>query len=377
MDSPVNFNFLACLILFLAARPRLRELIAMGVVASFFGVGLGLHGNVIHETLELLSYCGAGALPAVLLMPFIRGRSEWTLLGKLLFPPCFGIVSALLLGVGVHGVTYDSFLYAFDGSLGFQPSFWAGRVVSVIPWINRFTRGVYDALPVLMVIAFVLTERRSPKMARDLFFLILLIGLCGATCFLFFPAVGAIVTCGKSFPFHPPSLSSVPVVPTVVAAAAARNCMPSLHTAWALAALWAARGFRLPWRWFLRGLLMVMLLQTLVFHYMADMIVAFPFTLALYALTQTSVPWSARTRRGTLGFAGLLFAVWLVALRWDTSVFLVSPLIPWSAALVTVTSCWFGSLLLDRASDRQSQELTRVSRLEPCGSADGAAAAGA
>jgi hypothetical protein len=307
---------------------------------------------VLHRVLEGLSYCGVGALPAVWLMPLLSKRSDLKLLGKLLFPPCFGVVSALLLGVGVRRVTYDSILYAFDGSLGFQPSFWAGQVVAANPWISAFTRGLYDGLPIFLVTAYILTERQSPRRARDLLFLMVLIGICGGLCFVLFPAVGAYFVFAKSFPFHPPALSSIALVPTAVAAAAPRNCMPSLHTAWALAAFWAAKRFSLPWRLALRGLLAVMLLQTLVFHYLADMIVSFPFTLALYALTETSVPWSARARRGTFGCGVSLVAIWLIALRWGTGLFLVSPIIPWSAALCTVASCCGGWMLLERATGK-------------------------
>src|ERR1035438_2454330 len=73
------------------------------------------------------------------------------------------------------------------------------------------------------------------------------------------------------------------------------------------------------WRMVLRGLLVIMLLQTLVFHYFADMVVAVPFTLSLYALT-AAVPWSA-DRLKALGFGILSVAIWLVTLRWGAPLF--------------------------------------------------------
>src|SRR5260370_41373717 len=136
--------------------------------------------------------------------------------------------------MGAHGLTYDHFLYAFDGSLGFQPSFWAGHMVSAVPWISGIMGGLYDGLPLILVIAYVLEERRDSRRARDLFFLILLVGICGAGCYLLFPAVGTYCIFAKSFPLHAPLLSSIPAAPTMVGAAFPRNCMPSLHTAWAL-----------------------------------------------------------------------------------------------------------------------------------------------
>ncbi|MGB7758526.1 MAG: phosphatase PAP2 family protein [Bryobacteraceae bacterium] len=346
----VNVNFLVCLVLFLVTRPKPRELLVASAVGACLGFYLGLHGNILHRALEALSYCGAGAIPAVWLMPFLGGRSDLKLLGKLLFPPGFGILTTVFLNLGSHGVTYDNFLYAFDGSLGFQPSFWAGMVTSP-PWINRVTGTLYDALPLFVVVAYLIEERRSAAAGRSLFFWILLVGLCGATCFFVFPAVGAYWIYSKSFPFHPPALSAVPVVPTLIAAAVPRNCMPSLHTAWALVALWAAGKCRFVWRMILRGLLMIMLLQTLVYHYFVDMVVAVPFTLALYALTRSTLPWSANQRRWPFGFGALSVVIWLVALRWGTALFQISPIVPWSAIVFTIASSWWLWRWLDRAVD--------------------------
>ena len=336
----INVNFLACLMLFLAARPKAREMVAAAAAAVLLGTSMGLHGSVLHRVLEALSYCGAGAIPAVLLMPVISGRLDLGLLGKLLFPPFFGILTTVLLNLGSHGLTYDHFLYHFDGSLGFQPSFSAGTVTAV-PWIGQVTRGLYDALPLFLVGAYLVEERRSAAEGRRFFWFIFLLGLCGGTCFLFFPAVGAYWLFAPSFPYHAPPLSAVTLAPTAIAAAVARNCMPSLHTSWALAVLWVTGKCRFPWRTLLRGLLVLMLLQTLVYHYLIDMVVAVPFTLAIYALTRTSVPWPANPRRWAFGVGSASVALWMVALRWAIPAFQVSPAIPWSAALGTIAiSLW-------------------------------------
>jgi hypothetical protein len=343
-----NVNFLACLVLFLVTRPKPRELLAASLFAVLLAAKLGLHGNIIHRTVEALSYCGAGALPTVLLLPFLRGQSDLKLLGKLLLPPGFGVLSAQLLKLGSHGMTYDHFLYAFDGSLGFQPSFWAGMVTAV-PYISVLTHVLYDALPLFLVVAYLIEERQSAAEGRRIVFWILLVGILGAACFVLFPAVGAYWVFAGSFPYHPPALSAVPLVPTMIRAEVARNCMPSLHTAWALVVFWAAGKCRFLWRMVLRGLLIIMLLQTLVYHYFVDMVVAVPFTLALYALTRSVVPWPANQRRWAFGFGLVSVVVWLVTLRWGISLFQVTPLVPWSATVFTITSCWWLWSRLDRA----------------------------
>ena len=349
----VNVSFLVCLVLFLVTRPKQRELLSASLLGACLGVYLGLHGNVVHRVLEALSYCGAGAIPTVWLMPFLSGRSDLRLLGKLLFPPSFGLLTALLLKFCSHGVTYDHFLYAFDGSLGFQPSFWAGRMITLTPWISTFTSALYDGLPLFLVTAYLIEERRSAKLGYRVFVLMLLVGLCGAACFVLFPAVGAYWIFSKSFPIHPPALSTVSLLLTMIEAVVPRNCMPSLHTAWAIVALWAAGKCSLPRRMAMRGLLMIMLLQTLVYHYLADMIVAVPFTLTLYAISQAAVPWSAQQRRGAFGFGILSVVIWLVSLRWGSNLFLISPLVPWSAMLLTIAPCWWLWRGLDRAAESQ------------------------
>lgn len=350
----VNVTFLVCLVLFLAARPKLRVLVAGAVAGACLGAHLGLHGNVVHKALQALSYWGAGAIPAVWLMPLLREKSDLKLLGKLLFPPCFGILAAQFLGLGSHGATYDHFLYAFDGSLGFQPSFWAGRMVMSTPWTSLVTGALYDALPLFLAIAYLIEERRGAVRARNVFFLILLVGLCGAACFFVFPAVGAYWLFAQSFPLHPPALAEIALAPTMIAAVVPRNCMPSLHTSWALVVFWAAGRCSWPWRMALRALLAIMLLQTLAYHYLADMIVAVPFTLTLFAITQTGVPWRSWPRMGAAGFGLASVAVWLVALRWGTPLFQASPMVPWSAALVTTLVGWRLWRGLDRAAAGQT-----------------------
>ncbi|MFN7993244.1 MAG: phosphatase PAP2 family protein [Bryobacteraceae bacterium] len=336
----INVNFLVCLVLFLASRPALRVMIAAAVVGASLCLFLGLHGGVLHGALEVLSYCGAGALPAVWLMPFLCGRSDLTLLVKLLFPPCFGLLTSLILNTGSHGFTYDHFLYRFDGSLGFQPSFLAGTLTAT-PWVYQVTRSLYEALPLFLVTAYLIQDRRGPGYGRRFFILIVLVGLCGAACFFLFPAVGAYWLFAKSFPFHPPASSAIPLIPTVVSAAVPRNCMPSLHTSWALLVFWATSGCRLRWRLPLWTLMGFMLLQTLVYHYLIDMVVAFPFTLAMYLLIRTTVPWSSIAWRSAFGFGLAVTACWLVLLRWGIGIFQVSPFVPWSAMAFTIAgSIW-------------------------------------
>lgn len=350
-----NMNFITCLLLFLAARPKRRELISMGVVAIVLLACFGIRREPWQAILQVLSYGGAGGLVTALLLPYLSRHFDWKLVGKLVFPPAFGTLTSVLLAATVSGVTYDNLLYAFDGALGFQPDFWAGRVILQIPGMSVFARFLYEALPLFLATAYVMEERRGGCAARNMIAFLVLLGLCGAICFRLFPAVGSVYLYPESFPFNPPELSSISLVPQSVTVTAPRNCMPSLHCAWAIAFLWTSRRFSRIMRWVFTPLVAIMLLQTLEYHYLVDMIVAVPFTLAIYALTRTAVPWAARERWGSLVFGITLVLAWLLALRWFTPVFLVSEVIPWGAALLTVGLSWFLRILLDRAEARHAE----------------------
>jgi len=117
--------------------------------------------------------------------------------------------------------------------------------------------------------------------------------------------------------------------------------MPSLHLAAALVVLWNSR----IWPQWGRLLALLFLLATafstlaLGEHYVADLVVAFPFTLIFQAAWTTQVEMVNPVRRRTL-WAGIgLTVVWFVALRYGLRLFLISPLIAWLAILLTVAWC--------------------------------------
>src|SRR5207342_1040703 len=99
------------------------------------------------------------------------------------------------------------------------------------------------------------------------------------------------------------------------------NCVPSLHTAWGIALWWTCPRNR--WlRFGLAAYLFFMFLYTLASgHYLVDMIVAVPFTLAAYACTRGS----EADFRHVGAISGGIFLVWLALLRFTSWVFLASP----------------------------------------------------
>src|SRR6202012_2237232 len=97
--------------------------------------------------------------------------------------------------------TRDIYLYAFDGSLGFQPSFEMARVfqhVAVIRWAGVLA---YTTLPLVMTIVYAL--HIDPKAARPNWYILELFFAAGLLGWLFYnlvPATGPVYAFSGMFP---------------------------------------------------------------------------------------------------------------------------------------------------------------------------------
>ena len=106
--------------------------------------------------------------------------------------------------------------------------------------------------------------------------------------------------------------------------------MPSLHTAWGLALLLAAWPLGKAWRWGILIYLGPMLLYALASHYLCDVIVAVPWTLAAS---------NALDKRWGRVVAYLTIAVgWMLLIRFALPVMYASPTIPWLLTAATLAS---------------------------------------
>jgi len=134
-----------------------------------------------------------------------------------------------------------------------------------------------------------------------------------------FPAVGPIHVFGKQFPNLPPPAGPAPFH-LVAIESAPRNAMPSVHIAMALLILWNSRLGPRVWRMVAAMLLGVTVLATLGFgeHYLVDLFVAVPFTLAAQGLATASLPWRTSERIAATAVGGALVAGWLMYLRMPT-----------------------------------------------------------
>jgi len=260
------------------------------------------------------------------------------------FPLCSLLIGYTVpLTTWLRPTTYDAFLLAFDGGLGFQPSFALGRLLSEGSTAWGLTTVAYYALPFAACILYAShlaanrAQGRQPVLILALFLSLMLVGFAQ---YGIYPAVGPKHAFVQSFPWHPPLLAQIVIRPMTVPDAP-RNCMPSLHFAGALVIWWNSRLWR-RWGRLLAGLFLgATIFSTLALgeHYLIDLIVAVPFTLAFQAAWTVSVPLATPVRRRPLVVGTMLTLAWIVLLRYGLSWCLISPLLPWTLILVTLGRC--------------------------------------
>ena len=273
------------------------------------------------------------------------------------FPLCSLLIGYTIpLTTWLRPQTYDAYLLAFDGRLGFQPSYALGRLLLGGSTLWGLTTVAYYALPLAPGVLYASYRRRErqPVAILAMFLSLMVVGFAQ---YGVFPAVGPKYAFGQSYPLYPPVLAQIAIHPMNVPNAP-RNCMPSLHLAAVLAVWWNSR----IWPRWGRLLVLLFLLATIFStlalgeHYLVDLVVAVPFTLVFQAAWTTGVDYTNPARRRALCVGIVLTAAWFLALRYSLPVLLISPVIVWGSILLTV--CWCVTLEEKlRAAMRASEAL--------------------
>jgi hypothetical protein len=258
----------------------------------------------------------------------------------------------------------DLYLCVFDGSLHVQPSFLMGQAYSRWHWFGQVGMFVYLGFALVIALVFVGQLIRDRNEIASTMTAFLITGPLGVFCYGLFPALGPLYIFRNRFPWYPLSiiqLSQLRLGP--VELPGYRNSMPSLHVVWVLLALWYSRSLSVWTRATAALFLLFTLFATLGSgeHYFVDLIVAFPFALFIYGVSAINVPWN-RPQRRLAALCGLgMTLLWVELLRFDVSVFWVSPLIPWVACAATVAlSCVLQLRLVRAAATPNMNELSEV-----------------
>jgi PAP2 superfamily protein len=346
----IPFGIAGALAFCLRAAPSRKEIYGVLVATATFAA-------VVHfpsVPFWVLSVSSCMALPGFGALLILGLRAFWSeplgrsnalvLLGESATLILFLFVAqhALRTTGVLHPKTYDLWLFVTDGSLGFQPSFFMGRVLLDNRILTISALLTYDSLPFVM--AAVCAWHIPVGATRPPWFILTLFMVAGVGGWLLYdllPATGPVYVFTRDFPWtrlpyselHKILLETVAIAPGIP-----RNAIPSLHMGWVILLVWNSRKFVLPARVFMLLYLVLTLVATLGTgqHYLIDLIVSLPFALLIQCLV--SLPLSAiRFPRIIAIVVSLcLIAAWFAMIRFGVPFLLRSPAIPWALMLFTI-----------------------------------------
>ncbi|OSP39210.1 hypothetical protein B7767_32860 [Streptomyces sp. 13-12-16] len=235
----------------------------------------------------------------------------------------------LLITSKTRPTVLDPYVALADRALG-DPSWLAGRIVEATEPAGPFLlHVVYGQLPLaaalvgLYQLRRVAVERRFP--AHHLVRTFLVIGLLGPAVYMVFPVVGPVYAYGADggqwavghlWPDTLPSIGTPHPVP--FDEITPRNCMPSLHTAWAVTLFVHTRKGSRAMRYAGTFWLVATLSATLGFgyHYGVDLVAGVVFALTVEAAMRSLARGWDRSATWLVAHGTTVFAVLLVSYRW-------------------------------------------------------------
>ncbi len=239
----------------------------------------------------------------------------------------------------LHPKTLDLYLYSFDCSLRVQFSFLAGQLFARYGWLGFTGLLFYIALPLPLALVYAANLRLKNKKAFHVMLAFLVTGPIGVLFYNLLPATGPVHIFGQNFPWHPLSTpQAMNLILETLPAKGPRNAIPSLHMAWVLLILWNSKGLSQWIRVVALAFVIFTVLATLGIgeHYFVDLVVAFPFALMVQALCLYPVPFENRSRRAAFLFGMFSTLTWMAMLSFATSLFWISPMIPWAMVITTI-----------------------------------------
>nr|WP_268822794.1 phosphatase PAP2 family protein [Yinghuangia soli] len=222
----------------------------------------------------------------------------------------------------------DPYVVTADHALG-DPSWLMGRAVEATdPVSSHLLAAIYGQLPLaaalvaLYQLRHVATERRFPS--HHLVRTFLAIGLLGPAVYMIFPVVGPIFAYGADggqwavanlWPDTVPSVSTPGPIP--FDEITPRNCMPSLHTAWALSLFLHSRNGSRLMRFAGTFWLVGTLSATLGFgyHYGVDLVAGVVFALTVEAAMRALARGWDRSASVLIAYGAVVFVALLLSYR--------------------------------------------------------------
>lgn len=237
--------------------------------------------------------------------------------------PFFLAVGSMSLGGNLY--VYDPHCYALDSLWGFQPSFVITKPLRSYQALEVFMYIIYFFLSLWMMLAQVVVFKENEeahishwrRLVPAIFFA--LIACFGSLSYAFVPAVGTDVYCGSNLfpngPWIPPNPDPQPVqAPPIFP----RSTIPSLHMGWILSVYYSLYLSRSLYRHIALGLVILTAFSTFSVgsHWLLDLILACPFTVAILALCAVDAPAKLRWLIGSS--LAILFCLGVYLLKFHT-----------------------------------------------------------
>ncbi|MFD8025000.1 phosphatase PAP2 family protein [Streptomyces lavendulae] len=273
----------------------------------------------------------------------------------------------LLITSKTRPMVLDQYVATADHALG-NPSWLAGRIVQATGSVGHHVLDwVYIQLAVAAVavalyqLRHVAAERRFP--GHHLVRTFLVIGLLGPGIYMIFPVVGPILAYGADgghwaladlWPNTPPPLGTP--VPMPFDEITPRNCMPSLHTAWATAIFVHSRKGPRALRWAGTFWLVATLGATLGFgyHYGADIVAGVVFTLTIEAALRAIDHGWDRSATWIVGYGAAVFAALLASYRYLSVEMAGLPWLFGPLVILSMVSVIYGYVRTTRLWEREA-----------------------
>lgn len=268
---------------------------SLGAAGAFLGCGsLGVMALKLQSANGQTRPALKEALGTASLVPLLSSLSLW----------------AVSKAAGLTRLTYDFELYRFDRSLGVD-TFRLARACLAHPLLYTAAAFVYNALPLYLAACLALIRRRGEPLCIQ--GAVVALGAIGFAVYQVCPAAGPLYRF-LCFPACLPSLADVPTLPAPLGAPAL-NAMPSLHLAGTLLCLLYVWRLGNLTRLLAVSVALLTATATLVSgeHYLVDLLVALPLTVAIRGAFYLEANMRTRLTIAAGGLAAVL--AWVISGR--------------------------------------------------------------
>jgi hypothetical protein len=277
----------------------------------------------------------------------------------LALPLLVSLAHIVLLSMSTqYPLVYDEYLMAIDGTLGFYPAVFLGRLNQLLPlYVLHVINMLYLALPLILILIFKIRESKEQHPPTDLLMEALFIGVVGFALYSLVPA------CGSTFAFQSfTALDFIDKKPQLIACGIGypRNCIPSLHTAWLILLMRHAFGCGGRVRIFMAVVFLANFIAMFGIgaHYLVDIMVGFAFANVCGGLFAYKIPLSQAPRWQAIVIGAALVVGWYGLIFYGLTFLQISKLLAWSFFMGSAgLSFWLEYGLIRTTSMRIGGEL--------------------